>query len=71
MNKLALLIASFVTMLCPQGLCAQENSRQVLTLDQLFAMTFSDLLSLRQFLEIQRSYKEEIAYNELRRAGKM
>ena len=40
------------------------------TLDQLFAMTFSDLLSLRQFLEIQRSYKEEIAYNELRRAGK-
>jgi hypothetical protein len=41
------------------------------TLDQLFAMTFSDLLSLRQFLEIQRSYKEEIAYNELRRAGKM
>lgn len=41
------------------------------TLDQLFSMTFSDLLSLRQYLEIQRSYKEEIAYNELRRAGKI
>ena len=47
MNKLALLIASFVTMLCPQGLCAQENSRQVLTLDQLFALADQNSKSLR------------------------
>nr|DAN14610.1 MAG TPA: hypothetical protein [Caudoviricetes sp.] len=41
------------------------------TLDQLFEMSFTDLLSLREYLEIQRCYKEELTYNELRRTGKI
>lgn len=32
-------------------------------------MTLSDLVSLREFLEVRSSYKEEIAYNEYRKAG--
>lgn len=47
MNKLLLLIASFVALLCPPGLYAQENSQQVLTLDQLFVLADQHSKSLR------------------------
>lgn len=38
-------------------------------LNQLFEMTFTDLLSLREFLTVRNSYKEEVAYNEHRKMG--
>lgn len=51
------------------GIYSMEGCKE--TLDQLFEMSFTDLLSLKEYLDIQRCYKEELAYNELRRTGKI
>ncbi|QYA57334.1 putative tape measure chaperone [Hafnia phage vB_HpaM_Zyzzx] len=47
---------------------SDENCKE--TLSELLNMPFTDFIQLREFLEVQASYREESQFNQLRQAKK-